>query len=314
MNSEVAQFKTPIVLIIFNRPQHTERVFRRIAEMRPTRLLIIADGPRASRPGEAILCESAREVVRQISWPCEVSTNFSEYNLGCRDRVISGLNWAFSEVEEAVVLEDDIFPDPSFFRFCEEMLDRFRSDARVSMVTGFNIVQDRSPKDTSYFFSHLTHIWGWATWQRSWARYDEQLKDWPKIKASGEMGNLFEDPKQYRFWERIFDQMHAGTGPNTWDYQWVYTNFINNALSIVPKVNLIENIGFGPEATHTKQVAHAPTVSTTSLQFPLLHPPAIIPLRDLDKLDGERSKFRLPTLVQRVWGKIRRTLRTPEAR
>ena len=141
--------------------------------------------------------------------------------MGCRNRVVSGLTWAFEHAEQAIILEDDVLPDLSFFRFCEEMLDHFSNDDRISMITGCNFVQDSTKMEDSYFYSRLTHVWGWATWRRSWIRYDEHLTQWPAIKASGLLQTLFEQPAQYQFWVRIFDQMYLGTGPDTWDYQWV---------------------------------------------------------------------------------------------
>ena len=306
MKSEVPECKTPIVLIVFNRPEHTEAVFRRIAQIRPSRLLVVADGPRANMPGEVATCERVRHIATQVDWRCEVLTNFSDVNMGCRRRVISGLNWAFVQVEEAIILEDDVLPDVSFFRFCDEMLTRFRDDSRISMITGFNIVNDHPHTQWSYFFSQLTHIWGWATWRRSWAMYDEHLCEWPSIRAAGLMQEVFALPAQCRFWTHIFDQMYNGTGPDTWDYQWAYTNLVNRWLSVTPKINLIENIGFGFGATHTHRVEDAPTIAAGTLSFPLIHPPAMIPLRKIDELDARLSKSYIPGLPERFVRKLQR--------
>src|SRR5882757_2823780 len=163
------QLETPVIFIVFNRPVHTRSSFSRIANARPSRLLVVADGPREGKPGEAKACEEARIAATAVNWPCQVEVNFSSVNMGCRERVISGLNWAFERVEEAIILEDDVLPDPTFFRFCEEMLQRYRGDDRISMVAGFNPVLDSLASNYSYFFSQLTHVWGWATWRKSWA-------------------------------------------------------------------------------------------------------------------------------------------------
>jgi hypothetical protein len=306
MKSEAQECKTPIVFIVFNRPEHTASVLQRIAQVRPSRLLVIADGPRTDRPGESATCQKVRDIATQVEWPCEVLTNFSDTNLGCRRRVISGLKWAFEHVEEAIILEDDVVPDVSFFRFCDEMLARFRGDSRISMITGFNIVPDHPHSQWSYSYSQLTHIWGWATWRRSWAMYDEHLSDWPSIKAACLMQELFPLPAQCRFWTRIFDEMYNDTGPDTWDYQWAYTNLVQRRLSITPRVNLIENIGFGPGATHTHRVEDAPSVAPGSLSFPLIHPPAMIPLRKMDELDGRLSQNSIPGIPERVVRKLGR--------
>ena len=306
MPSEAAECKTPIVFMVFNRPEHTESVFRRIALVRPAHLLVVADGPRADRLGEMEQCERVRRIATQVDWRCKVLTNFSATNMGCRNRIVSGLNWAFENVEEAIILEDDILPDVSFFRFSDEMLARFRDDSRISMITGFNI-QDHLRTPWSYYYSRLTHIWGWATWRRSWVRYDEHLSRWPEIRAAGLMRELFARADQRRFWTDIFDRMHEGTGPDTWDYQWAYTNLIHNALAITPRKNLIENIGFGADATHTRRAEDVPAVRAGSLPFPLLHPPAMVPLSAMDELDGELSGNRIPRIHERVMRRLRRT-------
>jgi hypothetical protein len=301
--------KSPVIFIIFNRPDLTEIVFRRIAQARPSRLLLVADGPRATKAGERELCERVRQIVSNVDWPCEVLTNFSDINLGCRNRVISGLNWAFEQVPEAIILEDDIVPDPSFFSFCDEMLARFRDDSRVSMVTGYNIVEDQLRTPYSYYFSHLSHIWGWATWRSSWIRYDQALSAWPAVRAENLLANVIDEPGQRRFWNTIFDEMHQGTGPDTWDYQWVYTNFIHHALSIVPQLNLVENIGFGPDATHTTRAQDQPRLVAKPLGFPLRHPPGMIPLRAMDRLDGRLSGSESRTLPWRIANRLRRMIR-----
>jgi hypothetical protein len=167
---QTEEFETPVALFVFRRPDTTRKVFEAIANVRPTRLLLIADGPRPDKPGELEASEQVREIVSRVDWPCEVSTNFADKNLGCQERMISGYNWVFSLVEEAILLEDDCLPDASFFFFCQEMLTRYRDDSRIAMVAGFNAVQDHTRTNYSYYFSSFTHCWGWATWRRAWAR------------------------------------------------------------------------------------------------------------------------------------------------
>jgi hypothetical protein len=302
------QLQTPVVLIVFNRPTHTGRVCEVIARVKPQRLLIVADAPRPGKPGEDLLCDEARRIATRIDWPCQLDTNFAAHHMGCRDRVVSGLDWVFGLVEEAIILEDDILPDLSFFRFCEEMLVRYRQDSRVSMVAGFNIVQGDLHTNYSYFFSRLTHVWGWATWRRSWSGYDQHLRSWPEIKASGLLQEIFDRPGEVHFWTAIFDKMHNGTGPDTWDYQWGYTNFISNTVSVVPRVNLIENIGFGPSATHTGNARNTPDVKRQAIEFPLVHPPCVLPLRSMDRRDLELSGHITLTPSERFVRKWKRTI------
>ena len=244
---EDSGLKTPVILIVFNRPELTGKVFSRVAAARPERLLIVADGPRAGRVGERERCAEVRAIVSAVDWPCRVETNFADANLGCRRRVISGLDWAFEQVEEAIILEDDILPDASFFPFCETMLERYRDDDRVAMVSGFNIgadtVESTLKPVESYYFSALTHIWGWATWRRAWRHYDEHMTAWPEVRRVGGIDTVFSERSARRYWTPILDGMYRGTGPNTWDYQWMFANIAGGRLSVTPAVNLVENIG-----------------------------------------------------------------------
>ncbi|MGA8088995.1 MAG: hypothetical protein WCA10_17100 [Terracidiphilus sp.] len=264
----------PVVLIVFNRPEPTRRVFEAIAKARPSRLLVIADGPRLDRRGESDRCADVRQIVSSVDWPCKVVTNFAAENMGCRRRVISGLNWVFSLVEEAIILEDDCLPDQSFFRYCTELLARYRENRQIGMIAGFNFEGSfRHP--SSYYFSSLVPIWGWATWRRSWQQYEEEMKGWPEARRSGMLRRLFPDGRVVAYWEKMFDGMVDGTGPNTWDYQWVYTSWTRNWLNIVPATNLIQNIGFGDDATHTRKSDPLATIRADTMHFPLRHPSTI---------------------------------------
>jgi hypothetical protein len=274
---------TPVALFVFKRPGTTRRVFEAISRVRPAKLLLVADGPRAGKAGEAEACRQVREILSGVSWPCEVSTNFAENNLGCRERMITGLNWVFSLVEEAIILEDDCLPDLSFFRFCVELLDKYRGDSRIAYISGDSLVTRYGEPADSYYFSQIGGIWGWATWRSEWARYDRYLSDWPELKKRGILGETFDDPKAVRYYTDIFDAMHEDRGPDTWDYQWLYTGLKNNSLTVIPTVNLVSNIGFGEGATHTTQADSRFILPAQAMDFPLRHPPCLIPSRSLDR-------------------------------
>ena len=299
---------TPVALIVFNRPRLTRALFEQVAKVRPRELFLIADGPRENRAGEAALCAEVLEIVSTVDWPCEVHKNFAEQNLGCKRRVISGLDWLFEQVEEAIILEDDILPDPSFFRFCEEMLERYRNEDRVSMVTGFNIGADEAKVRDSYYFSALTHIWGWATWRRAWLHYDERLTAWPEAKRSGALQRVFPERSARRYWTPILDGMHRGMGPNTWDYQWMFTNIVRGGLAVTPRQNLVANVGFGADATHVTDISGVPKVKVGELQFPLSHPLEVVASQELDAIDQRLSEWHRPALPVRVARKLRRVL------
>jgi hypothetical protein len=280
MQSEALQ--TPVALFVFRRPDTTRRVFEAISKVRPTKLLLIADGARTDREGEAEACREVRNIVSQVTWPCEVDTNFAETNLGCQERMISGLNWVFSLVEEAIILEDDCLPDVSFFPFCHEMLEKYRGDSRVAAISGTNLVEKYLNIEDSYFFSRIGGNWGWATWRSEWHRYDRHLEDWPKLRRENILAEIFIQPKAIAHWTKVFDTMYANNGPNTWDYQWLYSHLKNNALTIVPRVNLVANIGFGHGATHTSAHDVRLTPPVGKMHFPLHHPSSFVPLRSMD--------------------------------
>ena len=267
--------ETPVALIVFNRPEPTRRVFSAVAAARPSHLLLIADGPRADRAGEVERCEIVRKIVTAVDWPCKVDTNFAAENMGCRRRVISGLDWVFSQVEEAIILEDDCIPDPSFFPFCSELLERYREKSQIGFIAGSNSLEKSFTFPYSYYYTQMTPIWGWATWRRAWREYDESISSWPQVKEAGLLELIFPDKRVVAYWSKVFDSMYQGTGANTWDYQWTYTCWTQNWLNILPAKNLIQNVGFGEDATHTKAVDPDAMVAASPLTFPLHHPPAV---------------------------------------
>lgn len=276
---------TPIVLIIFNRPDFTQTVFETIRIAKPKKLLVIADGPRC--PEENEKCQKSREIINQIDWNCELLINFSEINLGCGIRVSSGLSWAFSEVEEAIILEDDCLPSPSFFFFCERLLERYRDDIRIMHICGTNFQFGRRRSSYSYYFSKYPYIWGWASWRRAWKHYDYHIKTWPEFKKSDKLKLVCEDQAEQRMWTLRLDLIHKDAKRiNTWDRQWFYTCWFQNGFSIIPESNLVTNLGVGhSDATHKS--TYSPWVEPW-LKWPtydiweIKHPPSVIKNREAD--------------------------------
>lgn len=288
----IAALDTPVALLTFNRPEATARVFAEVARARPTRLLVVADGPRPDRPGEAEKCAAARAVIERVDWPCEVLTCYSDTNLGCRRRVSSGLDWVFSTVEEAIILEDDCLPHPTFFRFCEELLHRYRDDVRIAQVSGDNFQFGRHCTSDSYYFSRYTHIWGWATWRRAWRHYDVDMKAWPALRDTNYLREWLGDARTARDWAGLFDAAHGGK-IDTWDYQWTFACWSRKALTILPAKNLVSNIGFGTDATHTKGSSPFADLSAEPMPFPLRHPAGVVRNREADQFT-ERTNYRRP--------------------
>jgi hypothetical protein len=272
---------TPVLLIIFNRPDLAERVFGAIARAKPRKLFVAADGPRSSE--EADKCDQARAVIERVDWDCEVLTDFSDVNLGCGRREASAFDWVFSEVEEAILLEDDTLPAPSFFHFCQVLLERYRDDERVMMISGNNFQRDLHRAEYSYYFSSLASCWGWAGWRRAWKHYDFDMRTWPEFKRDRLIESVCEDPCQQRYWKGIFDQMYAHE-IDTWDYQWVYACWSQSGLSIVPTRNLVTNIGFRPDATHTVGKSPLADLPTSDI-WEVRHPPFVVRDREADAHD-----------------------------
>jgi hypothetical protein len=268
---------TPVLLIIFKRPELTAKALAAIAQARPKVLLIAADGPRNAP--EKALCDATRRTLERIDWPCELRTDFSDVNLGCGIRVHSAIDWALAQFEEVIILEDDCLPHPSFFHFCETLLARFRDDSRVMHISGNNF-QPTGTIAAGYYFSKFAHAWGWATWRRAWRHFDWHMRDWPAAKAAGLLDNWCDTAWEKRFWQTTFDAMHEGA-PDVWDYQWNFAMWAQHALAILPRVNLVSNHGSGPDATHTQG-------SSAFLELPafdigdIIHPPLVIRDRAAD--------------------------------
>lgn len=273
-----------IVFLIFNRPEPTARTFEAIRAARPARLLVVADGPRAGRTGEAELCAATRAVVDAVDWPCDVQKNFSEANMGCGKRVASGLDWAFSLVEEAVILEDDCLADPTFFPYCTELLHRYRDDGRIAMISGNNFQNGVSRTADSYYFSRFPHCWGWATWRRAWRNFDYSMSDWPRRRGTPWLRKMAGNPILESYWTYCFDSVANGR-IDTWDYQWLYCVLARGGLCVVPDVNLVTNIGFGDVATHTFTTEKCYVNSAMPIEFPLKHPKLIEPNKAADDFE-----------------------------
>ncbi|HWD20735.1 MAG TPA: glycosyltransferase family 2 protein [Verrucomicrobiae bacterium] len=263
----------PIVLLAFNRPALTARVWERIRAARPTVVLAVADGPRPGHQGDEEKCREVRRIVEQgVDWECRLLTNFAPANLGLRARVSSGLSWAFSEVEQAIILEDDCVPDLTFFRYGTELLARYAAEERVGVITGDNFQPPTFACEASYYFSRYPHCWGWASWRRAWQCYDDSMALWPKLKTENWLATIFSNPGEARYWEEIFDRTHSRQA-NSWAYAWLFACWANRLLTATPEKNLVANIGAGADATHF--LAHDPLVNDKSvhaLAFPLRHP------------------------------------------
>lgn len=243
-------FDIPIAYFIFNRPKHTRQSFDVIRRLKPALLLIISDGPRPHVFSDIDKCQEVRSIVSNVDWPCEVRLSYSEENLGCKLRLTTGLDWVFNQVKWAIVLEDDIIPHPNFFNFVREMLLRYENSAEIMSITGDNFQRGLSRGDGSYYFSRYNHVWGWATWSKSWKLNDPEIRFWPSFRRSPQWKSLFPDLVERHYWEKIFDRVYFGE-IDTWDYSWMLSTWYVGGLTVTPNVNLVKNIGFDAEGTHT---------------------------------------------------------------
>ncbi len=267
----------PILLCVFNRPDLTERVFAAIARQRPRHLLIAADGPRPELPGDDQLVRQTRQIASRVDWPCQLLTRFEESNIGCRHQMARAISWALDVHEQVIVLEDDCLPDPTFFGFCESLLHRFACNPRIMMISGDNF-QSQPRSAFSYYFSKYAHIWGWATWRRAWQHFDLEMREWPRQKQAGLINRWCGDAEERAYWTSIFDRQHASE-IDTWDYSWAFACWARSGLTVLPETNLVSNIGFRADGTHTidasSRLANQPVQGISKLR----HPPVIA--RDL---------------------------------
>ncbi len=240
--------KTPILFLIFNRPDLTKIVFEKIRENKPNRLYVAADGPRANRPQEEYLCEESRKIIEKVDWDCEVKTLFRETNLGLKIAVSSAIDWFFENEEEGIILEDDCYPSNSFFGFCEELLDYYRDDTQIMHITGNNLINLES--DHSYYFAKIEFCWGWATWKRAWKKFDVNMSDFLQFLETRQIDNVFEKEHQKNYWLQQWNRVYQGK-INSWAYIWTYTIIKENGICINPVKNMVNNIGFRDDSTHT---------------------------------------------------------------
>lgn len=278
-----ASFTTPVLLLVFNRSEVTKRVFEQIRKVRPKNLFIAADGPRSNVPGDREKCRLVRESVSRIDWDCEVKRLYRDGNLGCKRAISGAIDWFFAHVNEGIILEDDCIPAPSFFPFCEELLEHYRDDRRIMMISGLNAVAT-CEIESSYLFSIYGSICGWATWRRAWDCMDVDMNLWPKAKESDVLESTLVNEYPPVLRRRLFDKCYRGE-IDSWGYPWLFARIIQNGLSIVPRVNLISNIGFGQDATHTKKGNHpGANLPLEDITFPLKHPDFIVPNVEFDRI------------------------------
>ncbi|MEO6305797.1 MAG: hypothetical protein ABIP51_21790, partial [Bacteroidia bacterium] len=307
-------FNTPILFLIFNRPDVTKITFERLREIQPAKLYVAADGPRAHKAGEAELCKETRDIIKKVDWPCEIKTLFREQNLGCGNAVSQAITWFFENEEAGIIIEDDCLPNVSFFNYCTELLEKYKNDEKVFHIGGVNFQNGQQRGSGDYYFSAVAHVWGWASWRRAWNKYKFDIPNLDKFTEEKKLQNYFDNKTIIEHWTKTFQSIEKHE-IDTWDHQWTYCIFNNNGLSVIPNQNLVSNIGFGVDATHTKTASQYSNLITKEFTAPLKHPQTVAQdkeadlffFRDFDKLI-EHTKNANITLSYRIKNKLITTL------
>jgi hypothetical protein len=276
-------FDTPLLFLVFNRPKQTSKVFDAIRQVKPKYLFIAADGPRLDVEQEDVLCDLTRSIATSVDWDCNVKTLFRTTNLGCGKSVSEAITWFFENVEEGIILEDDCLPSADFFTFCKEMLLAYKDDKRIMQISGTNALGEWKSKQQTYHFSNYGSIWGWASWRRAWKYYDFQIRLWGDSEIKERLKDVLVNESEFIARANIFDKFYKNEGEDTWDYQWSFARLAQSGLSIVPSVNLISNIGFDQNATHTVDLnSPLANISLRPLSYPIQIKPYLIVDREFD--------------------------------
>lgn len=269
--------KIPVLIIIFNRKQKVQELINSLRQIKPKNIFVAADGPRPNNSEDKEKCIECRDVLKEIDWECEIHTKFSDENLGLSINMEEAIDWFFENVEMGIVLEDDCIPNQDFFVFVEELLNKYKNEEQIMLISGTNFHGKENLKGASYYFSNYANIWGWATWKRAWKHYDKGTKHLDEFLSKNKLSEVFPDKKQQEFWTKSFTNTHKdkfGNDRLTWATTWTYSVFRQKGISIVPNVNLVQNIGYGEDSTHTAGSGRTWSIKTQELKE-IIHPEKI---------------------------------------
>ena len=270
--------KSPVLLVVFKRLEATKLVFDAIRQIQPLELYVFADGPRLNVAGEKEKCEEVRKYILDgVDWDCEVKTLFQDDNMGCGTGPYKAIKWFFDNVEMGILLEDDVIPNKSFFPYCEELLQKYRYDTRISMIGGFNLFDKEKTSNTYYFSKYVLTSGAFASWRRAWKDYDFSISKWKQLRKTDFIHIVYPIKYIAKYYADLFDDVFNGNRNDAWDYQWSFLNLVNDWKCILPCCNLIKNIGFGEDATHTVCLTNDfaklyLNLPEGEINFPLRHP------------------------------------------
>ena len=268
--------ETPVLIIIFNRPDFSKKAFENLQKVKPKKLYIISDGARSEKEKSEVL--QCREIFANIDWECQVKRDYSDVNLGLRERIAGGISWVFQSEEELIILEDDCIPNEDFFSFCQQMLERYKEDKRIMTINGCNLNPLLTTElKESYFFSKYANSWGWATWKRAWVMFDKGLEglDDPFVLKNFTINH----PSRKRsliYWKYKLNEVKSQK-INSWAYRWMFSLWENSGLAIVPRTNLIKNVGNDERSSNTKGKLHYINIETSTLDTDyIVHPKHVL--------------------------------------
>lgn len=300
--------ETPIVFVVFNRPETTKQVFEKIKLVQPRKLYLIADAPRDHNNDDKVRCKQTRAIVENIDWDCEVNKIYATSNLGCGLNISEGITKVFEKEEMAIILEDDCVPTNSFFSYCEELLIRYKDDTRIMHIGGTNWHPEIKPRNQeSYFFSKDAHIWGWATWKRAWKLFDYEMKDYPLFVEKGYYKDIIPIKQEQKYfktrWDSFYKTNYKTKSRSNWDYQWYYTVLKNNGLCIWPSSNLVSNIG--DIGTHSNNSSQHLFFKNIDEKYRIIkHPKFILRSTYLDNYHFK--KFNYKSMIKKIYSKFKK--------
>ena len=268
-------YKVPILLLVFKIPKNIKKILKILEKIKPYKIYISADGPRQYNIDDRKLCDQTKNLFNKLNWKCLIKRNYLKSNLGCKEAVSKGISWFFKNEKSGIILEDDCIPNLDFFKFCQLNLKRYKDVKKIGCITGNNF-QKKIDKKKTYYFSRYPHCWGWATWSRAWKAYDKDISFWPSYKKTDNWKNYFKNNIEQKYWTKIFNNIHDNK-IDSWAYPWSLCLWKNKMLTITPSVNLVKNIGFGKEATHTITDYDDQQYETNKLPKKWIHPNEIIP-------------------------------------
>ena len=303
------KFDTPVLIVAWNRPAHARRLVDSLRQFRPNRVWVSVDGPRGSS-GEPAVQQTRAAILESLDWPCEIRTQFHDVNLGCRLGVASAIDWFFGQVAEGIILEDDLVLGTDSLPFLQEMLVRYRDDAKIFSISADNSLAVTPSDGSSYFFLGFPHVWGWATWKRAWDLYEANMDSWIDARLTERESSFFPSPAAQRFWTPLFDRVAFEPRFDSWAWCWAATHFANGGLSVQPSSNLVSNFGFDSAATHTRSKTTRAAVEPGRI-FPLSHPNnvseseemAFLTYELLGSIDGVRVR---ESKLRQLWSSIAR--------